>query len=320
VSHSPATTEVRKSNGWALRRPARWLTAFTVLLLIVAGMIVGLGVRNRMVVQSAAVKSIQEAGGVASYASDTEISEFTSRPAYKVGCYQAAPCPCESYSTSLIRRVLGDRYRDAWDPVIAVVLAGRSIPRTASARFKHLTTIRWLLLWSSEIDRNHLSDLLTSSHELEWLFVDGTKFDDSHLQSLQHCQRLKWLSAGRTNISDTGVESLETLQMLRTLSLSDTAVSNAGLRHVGRLVGLTQLHLDGTQIDDQGIASLIALVDLERLTLRNTAVTNDGLQQLASLPNLQCLDVSGTSITDAGIEEFRRKRPSVVLFCACRER
>jgi Leucine-rich repeat (LRR) protein len=349
MSHLPTANAARRSIGWPLRRPARWLTVCSVLLLIAAGVIYGLSDWNQMAV----VSFIRSHGGGVGYASNTKVVEHeisfsistgASVPKLELGTedgehglsflsllssfseemdgtYSArmAIC-CESDSPSLFRRALGDRCADVWDRVIAIGLTDCAVPRAVSGRLTDIRTVRWLDLSRCQIDHGDLSAFLQVSPELEWLILDQASIDDRTLQSLENCRRLRWLDVARTNVTDRGLQYLERLDALRVLKVSDTAITNAGLEHIGRLVGLTELHLNGTRIDDQGVASLSRLTDLERLSLHGIGITDAALRQLASFPNLKYLDVSSTSISDAAIEEFQRKRPSLTLSYAWRER
>ncbi len=92
--------------------------------------------------------------------------------------------------------------------------------------------------------------------EVRRVYLEGTRFKDTNLESLKEFSRLEYLSLCRTMFTDNGLKHLDGLDNLISLDLEGTQITGEGLEHLSHLKKLKVLLLPGTPINEAGIRNV----------------------------------------------------------------
>ena len=140
---------------------------------------------------------------------------------------------------------------------------------------------------SSKLDLGLLA-AIPNLTDLSFINNDGPRGTPKDVAKLAGCRKLEILSFYKTPLARTDIEPLANTP------LKELRCSSSGL----------------TDAD----CTVFSLMQLERLDLSyNSAITDASLSVFENIPTLQYLNVYKAGITKEGIEEFKKKRPSVII-------
>ena len=224
------------------QRRLRWyqysLRSLFVLMAVVAAAGSWFAVKRQQVErQRAAVKAIQEFGGVAIFDWDPN------DPSAIGGAVPPEP--------AWLPGLLGD---DFFSHVTAVYCG--DMTDVGLAHFEVFTQLQELDLAGTQVTDAGLEHLKGLA-KLQMLALGGTNVTDAGLEHLKGLTRLQKLLLDETKVTDAGFEHLKGLSQLQVLTLSANAeVTDAGLEHLKGLPQLQLLLLGGTKVTREGVKKL----------------------------------------------------------------
>ncbi len=200
----------------------------------------------------------------------------------------------------------GGRYRRSFTDFLLLVYQhrdrGDSLSTTLDLPFEQIDEVYVDFL---RVDDSDLRFLKPPS-QVRSLSLGRTEVSDEGLAGLPPLAELEWLDLSYTEVTDRTVEQLAKSPMLQQLDLEGTRITNQSLATLGSLQQLEEIDLSGTSIDDEGLKSLVAARGLRILWLGGTQITDDGLSALRTLEQLERVDISNTRVTKPAWEEFQQ--------------
>ncbi len=141
----------------------------------------------------------------------------------------------------------------------------RKVSDAAIAHLRHLTGLKGLALWETNIG-------------------------DEGLRHLRHLSKLRWLDIDDTRVTDDGLTYLSELSLLKELSLLNDRITDKGIVHLRNLTSLEGLDLMNTSVSDKAVEALRKMQQLRTLRIVNTSITEKGYREIKSaLPRCKLL-------------------------------
>jgi hypothetical protein len=149
--------------------------------------------------------------------------------------------------------------------------------------------------------------------DLQHLFLDSTKFDDSSIRDCKPMPQLKSISLERTAVTTQGLIRLASVApALRSLDIEKCKnLNNSDLSFISKFKKLNRLVLLGWKGNEAGMQNILAS-HLAKIEFKECGIENKDLLTLSKLQSLKDLDLRRNRLLSApAISDFQKLRPDV---------
>ncbi len=125
-----------------------------------------------------------------------------------------------------------------------------------------------------------LVQVLAKNDHLDYVHLDFTEFNDSHLQMLSASDNITLLGICGTKCTDDGMKHLRKYRHLESVYLCELPIRDAGAAEIAKCKTLKYVNIYETSIGPKGLEKLFELPKLETLVVSDNAPFKEELSWL----------------------------------------